>query len=337
MKTLLFAILFCLLASPILAQTSVQLILKNDDAQKIGKVYMSVFLQDEFFEADWKDTLTFQFKKEHVDFYQIQCKKGDTKHTCQVWLDTGHITILSHVKGSKIAIDTVLNAPVYYKWLQIKKQALMLRERKDTVALNNFLLEAYQEHIDDPLSLFIGDCYIGYNRASKTALRRLKALTDQQGDKFKEHPFYSTVNEPLEKLLTIYKINWPEYSFISRGNKAVKMAFKEDKIYIFDFWNLGCAPCRKDHIEIKKLLPQFEKKGVEFVGISTDQTTAQWKKYLSKHGYQWPNYVQSPQTPLSKDLGVVGYPSYIIIDREGNIVERLVGMKAILEKYGINP
>jgi len=63
----------------------------------------------------FKDTLHVSFKTTGIDFYHINYTKKDKNYNARIFLDTGHIEIVSSIKDEKLIIDTVTGSPMFYK------------------------------------------------------------------------------------------------------------------------------------------------------------------------------------------------------------------------------
>lgn len=320
MRPLKYIVAFLALSLQTLGQTNVEIVIKNDGNHKFDKVVVFDLSQKEVIEIPYNDTLNFVFNKRNIDCYNIHYYENGKMFSQQVWLDTGQIKIEAHLDSSKLQIDSVFNSPIYYEHMNYRRNYSILLKKNDTTTLNKMLLEFYSKNIDNPYSLVFADSYILLNQNSKTNLSKLKLLTDKQGDRFNWFFLYAPVVERLNNILTVSSININDYSFIARQNKTVKFTALTKKYYILDFWFLGCAPCLRDHKEIKKELKTLDYKNAELISISKDSDIIKWKNYLSRNKYNWQNYLESGTKKITEELSISGFPTYIVIDNLGNII-----------------
>lgn len=320
MRPLNFILAILILSLKSYGQTNIQVVIQNVGNHKIDKVDAFDLSQKEFFEVPYNDTINFAFSKKHNDCYNIRYHENGKMFRQQIWLDSGQIKIEAHIDSSALVIDSVFNSPTYYHHLNFERNYSQLYKKNDTTSMTKMLLELYSNNIDNPYSFVFADTYIRLNQNSKTNLSKLKLLTDKQGDKFNWFLLYPSVVERLNNILTVSSININDYTFINGQNKSVKIPALTKKYYILDFWFLGCAPCLRDHKEIFKEQKKLSAKNAAVISISTDSDIAKWQKYLSKNKYNWSNYLESKSKKITEKLSISSFPTYIVIDKSGNII-----------------
>jgi peroxiredoxin len=317
-------------------QTTIQIIIKNAGQHKIDKVDAFDLSQKEQYDYRYKDTLVFHFRKTNIDCYNIRYHENRKMFREQIWLDTGNIKIEAHIDSSNLIIDTVINSPAYYKVRYFAKRYSEFSRSNDTNAMNSYLLNTYKENIDNPFSLLVGDNYIRLNQNSKPNLITFKKLTEKQGGKFSWFLLYPSVTERLNKILSVDKINFNEFSFINTEKKKGKILLKGADYYILDFWFLACPPCVRQHKDINANLEKLKQKNIEMIGISIDQNFKKWKNYLAKNRYNWQNYLEDKGNAITKQLSIKGFPAYIIVNSSGEIINTYNSFADILKKFGLD-
>jgi peroxiredoxin len=98
------------------------------------------------------------------------------------------------------------------------------------------------------------------------------------------------------------------------------------KTVLLDFWGTWCPPCLAATPDLVKLHRKFAGDGFVMLGVSSDQPTqeAAVKEYVAKHKMDWPqNLDQTRQVHNAFQVRV--FPTYIVIDREGIVRERVEG------------
>jgi thiol-disulfide isomerase/thioredoxin len=318
------------------AQTNIQLILKSD--APVSEINIMDISQRDIKSTSYKDTVNFNFSQ--INFkekYTINCHVNDKIRFTQIWLDTGNIEVYAHVDSSKLIVDTVVNAPLYYHEKELRNKLKGLRATHDTVAVNRFLLGHIAENIHSPFSLELSATYIAINGNYKQSLQALQETLAKQGDQFKWHRLYGFV-EKLNSLLAGDRINMADFNFIDISGKETTVALKNAQFYILDFWFLGCAPCRRDHIVMKQKFELLKRHQIEIIGISTDDYNEygkEWIAYLSDHQYNWPNYLEAPTKKIRDSFGYKSSPYYTIINDKGEPIGSYESFAEVMQKLNI--
>lgn len=110
------------------------------------------------------------------------------------------------------------------------------------------------------------------------------------------------------------------------GNTFGLSEFKGKVVYL-DFWASWCGPCRMQFPHSKTLheaIPKKYRKDIVFLYISIDDTVEKWKEGIQKNGLEefTNGFTEGAwDSPLLQKLGVRSIPRYMIIDKEGKIVD----------------
>jgi thiol-disulfide isomerase/thioredoxin len=108
------------------------------------------------------------------------------------------------------------------------------------------------------------------------------------------------------------------------------------KVVLLDFWGSWCVPCRKSHPELKAVYERYKERGFEIIGISNEAVAGtkskpeqidRWKKAVEEDGIPWKQVLYDPSiNDIVKTYDINGYPTKILIDTQGKIVLRLLGV-----------
>ena len=97
------------------------------------------------------------------------------------------------------------------------------------------------------------------------------------------------------------------------------------KVIYVDFWASWCAPCRQEMPKSKALSDSLVREGVVVIFISLDEQASAWEKANRDMGVKTENsfLLLNPRTAaLVKELQIEMIPRYLIINRDGKIVNR---------------
>jgi peroxiredoxin len=108
-------------------------------------------------------------------------------------------------------------------------------------------------------------------------------------------------------------------------NKEVQLSDfnpKKEKIIVINFWFIACKPCNMEMPELNKLVEKYKGKDVEFLAIALDEPS-QLKSFLKKTDFDY--QVLSISDKDVAPLNITGYPTHLILNREGKIVFKSMG------------
>lgn len=98
----------------------------------------------------------------------------------------------------------------------------------------------------------------------------------------------------------------------------------KDKVTVLDFWTSWCSPCLKAFPVLKALRAELGGDDFEIVSVTVYSGPAeQVSKVVSRYELDHPVILGDAQSPVKFD--VLGYPTYLLMDKEGNLVRRYVG------------
>src|SRR6185369_6662392 len=96
------------------------------------------------------------------------------------------------------------------------------------------------------------------------------------------------------------------------------------KVVVVEFWAGWCSDCAAEMPRMKALYEKYRAQGVEFVGVSLDQSEpegglATLKSAIARFGISWPQYYQGNyyKSEFSAGWGVNAIPAAFLIDRKG--------------------
>ncbi len=120
-----------------------------------------------------------------------------------------------------------------------------------------------------------------------------------------------------------------DFGFTIKDLSGNRVEFKEykGKVVFLNLWATWCAPCRSEMPAIQKLYDDLEKDKVSFVMLSLDKDSnlEKVKSFVTKSSYSFPVFM--PSGYLSEQLQVPSIPTTFVLDKEGKIVFKEIGMK----------
>jgi len=137
----------------------------------------------------------------------------------------------------------------------------------------------------------------------------------------------NNLNNPykeIEKILTVDKIDLSKFQFYDTEKNIAIIKPEKGKKILIDFWFITCAPCIEQHKLIADKLEWLESGNIEVIGISIDSNHEEWKEFLEEKKYSWLNLreVDETEKKLRTNMLISAFPTYLLIDSEGNILYR---------------
>jgi len=112
------------------------------------------------------------------------------------------------------------------------------------------------------------------------------------------------------------------------SGKPVALERYRGKPLVINFWARWCAPCRQEIPELARFAKAHKGK-IEVLGIGIEDKAEAVREFAAKNAMDYPVFVAGDKgIPLMQNLGntVGGLPFTLFVDRNGQIVERKLGM-----------
>lgn len=120
----------------------------------------------------------------------------------------------------------------------------------------------------------------------------------------------------------------PDFTLPDTAGNDFSLSSLRGKYVVLDFWGSWCIWCIKGFPELKRCYERYKGK-LEIVGIDCSDSREKWLEAIEKHELPWINVLDTregrPAEMIDNVYGIGAYPTKILIDPEGRIVEIFIG------------
>ncbi len=124
----------------------------------------------------------------------------------------------------------------------------------------------------------------------------------------------------------------PEFALTDINGKPLRLSDYKGKVVLLDFWATWCAPCRSEIPRFVEWQKRYGPQGFQVIGISMDDSEKPVPAFMQQFGIDYPVAVGDAKL-ADQYGGVLGLPVNFVIDRDGQIHHKHVGLTdlALLE------
>ena len=118
----------------------------------------------------------------------------------------------------------------------------------------------------------------------------------------------------------------PPLSLKDLRGRAVRLSDYRGKVVLLNFWATWCPPCRAEVPDLIRWQREYKGQGLQVVGVTHPPTNVrEVRRFVRRFRVSYPILLGTRET---KALFIEGetLPVTIVIDREGNIRERIEGI-----------
>jgi thiol-disulfide isomerase/thioredoxin len=115
----------------------------------------------------------------------------------------------------------------------------------------------------------------------------------------------------------------PSLAGSTLAGPRLSLADLRGKPTFLNFWQSYCGPCQDEASQLTSFTSTLGGKA-HFVGVDVQDGRSQALAFMRK--YRW-TYPQLPVSDIElvERFGVVGFPTTLVLDRRGNVVDKIVG------------
>ncbi|MEN3326177.1 MAG: hypothetical protein V7638_984 [Acidobacteriota bacterium] len=110
----------------------------------------------------------------------------------------------------------------------------------------------------------------------------------------------------------------------------IKLANYSGKVLLVNLWATWCGPCRIETPELVKLHKEYQSRGVEMIGLSTEDPAASAQSvsdFIREYKVDYQIGWAKPEVAQTLMQGRGSIPQSFVIARDGRIVRRFIGFR----------
>ena len=196
------------------------------------------------------------------------------------------------------------------------------------VNLDSSLLPVIRDNIDNSLSFYAIGEYMRVARILDLGIPKsqLKKFLDSMPSKLKKYSVWKELYDNLEAIpgsKSLIGSSAPPFKDLRDTlGKEIHLRNFQNKLVFIDFWASWCVPCKKQLPQLKRIYENVRNNQVEFIGISLDYNSDDWKKEIKDSGLKWINVsdlkVNNGITTILYNITTI--PHNVLIDANGIVV-----------------
>ncbi|GAB3766377.1 TlpA family protein disulfide reductase [Spirosoma pomorum] len=140
-------------------------------------------------------------------------------------------------------------------------------------------------------------------------------------DQIKSSPVGKSLQQRIAVLATVAPGKAaPLFTARTAEGKTFALETLRGKYVLLDFWGSWCGPCLSGFPQMKARHSNYKDR-LTIVGIACRDNKAAWLKAIKEQELPWTQLLDSPDAALANRYGVSAYPTKILIDPQGTLLQ----------------
>jgi peroxiredoxin len=109
----------------------------------------------------------------------------------------------------------------------------------------------------------------------------------------------------------------PELGVRTLDGDELRLRDLRGRVVLLEFWATWCPGCRAFAPVFRRLDRDYRSSGLEIIGVDQAEPAELVREYRNEYNLHFSEVIDDG--PLAGQYGIVGVPSYVLIDRTGRI------------------
>ncbi|NPB06693.1 MAG: TlpA family protein disulfide reductase [Aquificae bacterium] len=118
----------------------------------------------------------------------------------------------------------------------------------------------------------------------------------------------------------------PELTFKTPDGRTVSLKDFRGKVVLVNFWATWCPPCVEELELFRTVYEKYKNKGFVIIAVNADPEN------LKEFNWDYPFLLVTADERVFNELNLEGFPTSLLIDREGRVVKVRKGVYRELEE-----
>ncbi|KAF2329090.1 TlpA family protein disulfide reductase [Flavobacterium daemonense] len=216
-------------------------------------------------------------------------------------------------------------------FLEFKNEFLPFILKESNLAnINDYLFENGNK-FDSRLASYVSnknDSYVAlwflvkrFNENGYSSL--YEEILNSFSKKIKSGKLWMILNQEFKNITIKENKKFPDLHLKNTDLKEDVLKIPNAEFTLIDFWFSRCRPCLEQMPLLKEIYSNYNSKGFNILGISTDKTVNLeiWKKRIIEKEIPWQNYLDE-NAVLATNEKIFSYPTNFLLDKNGKVLKK---------------
>jgi peroxiredoxin len=133
--------------------------------------------------------------------------------------------------------------------------------------------------------------------------------------------------EKESKIYITKTLSDPNFKAVDLQGKRISLNnYKNKKVVLLNFWASWCPPCRAELPDMAKVYDNLKSKGLVIIGVAESSSKSDVEQLVKQNKIKYPIIMDTNGSIANLYGGINAVPTDFLIDKNGNIVNKQVGM-----------